>query len=164
MSHSCPFPLNFNSILLFIFFILGWDSNPVEWFSYPKTWFYSCLYSQQGHQINCGHCSLRLASFLSKFFYKFAGIIKTQGNPVIGAKYASNYFRRGTSMFFYPKFYPQIYPKFCQKMKLSLNLNLDRVSSVNNLEKIKIWYAWKNCFHLSNFFSQFYPDFCSNFV
>ena len=102
LSHSFPCP----------FFILGWDSNPIEWFSNPKTWFYSCLYSQQGHQINCGHCSLRLATFLSKFLYKFAGIIKTQGNPVVGAKYASNYFRRGTSMSFYPNFYLKFIQSF----------------------------------------------------
>ena len=104
-----------NSILLFKFFILGWDSNPIEWFSNPKTWFYSCLYSQQGHQINCWHCSLWLATFLSKFLYKFAGIIKTQGNPVVGAKYASNYFRRGTSMSFYPNFYLKFIQSFVKK-------------------------------------------------
>ena len=111
-SHSL---FQFNYILLFVFFILGWDSNPIEWFSNPKTWFYSCLYSQQGHQINCGHCSLRLATFLSKFLYKFAGIIKTQGNPGIGAKYASNYFRRGTSMSFYPNFYLKFIQSFVKK-------------------------------------------------
>ena len=81
------FPIAISTLIFIPFYLfLGWDSNPVEWFSHPKTWFYSCLYSQQGRISEIMSCEESVI-----FFASFAYIAHIRQNhstfPPIETKY-----------------------------------------------------------------------------